>query len=199
MNYYELLDKVLKEIPFKQLDKPYGIVFIGGPGYGKSTISKILSEKLDIYVTANDRIRRIFDSVGVEQNQELLEKIAEARTIYMLENKIGMIIDANMQFHYKKVIENFNKYNTKLYFIKIDCSEEEVLRRIKERKKLFDKDNSIISRAVEEDYYKYKERCLNNPFDENLVFYAINGDESIENITKQIENLCTIIKEDLKK
>jgi len=189
MNYNDILDLIIKEIPKEPSEKVYGITFIAGPGTGKSTVSKYISEKFDVYVTANDRIRRILEKHGIDPEQSLVEKLAEDRTIYMLENKISMIIDANMMFHWQTACNNFKKYNAKLYFIKIDCPKEEVIKRINERQIKWNSDSSILSRATEEDYYKFLEKSKNSDFPENLIYYNINSNCDISNIKKQIEEL----------
>ncbi len=135
MSYEDILDLIIKEIPKNVSDKLFGITFVAGPGAGKSTIAKYISDKFGVYVTANDKIRRILEGNGIEPEQSLVERLAENRTIYMLENKISMIIDANMMFHWKTACNNFKKYDAKLYFIKIDCPENQIIARIKERQK----------------------------------------------------------------
>lgn len=189
MNYNDILDLIIKEIPKNSSEKVYGITFIAGPGTGKSTIAKYISEKFGVYVTANDKIRRILEKNGIEPEQSLVEKLAEDRTVYMLENKISMIIDANMMFHWKTACNNFDKYNATLYFIKITCPESQIIKRIQERQKNWDRDSSILSRATEQDYYKFLEKCKNSDFPEDLIFYTINSNCDISEIKKQIEKM----------
>lgn len=83
--------------------------------------------------------------------------MANDRTIYLLKNKTSHIIDANMEFFWEMASKNYNKYNAKLFFIELICNENEVLKRIDDREKSFDK-NDNLSRATKQDYYKYIER-----------------------------------------
>lgn len=196
LNYDKLFEMVIKDIPIKSENKLYGISFIGAPGIGKSTVSKILSEKLGIYVTANDKIRRLLDEVGINasDNQALVERLASDRTVYMLKNNTSMIIDANMLTAYTAVEENFNKYNSKCLFIKLNCSEEEILNRIAKRKTEFGKTGNF-SRATEEDYYKYKHNEKENKYPKEKIFYTIDTEKDIE---KQINELIIKIKKKFK-
>jgi ABC-type polysaccharide/polyol phosphate transport system ATPase subunit len=41
-NYKQLLEMIIKDVPIKEDKNNYGISFIGPPGIGKSTVSKIL-------------------------------------------------------------------------------------------------------------------------------------------------------------
>ena len=196
MDYNELFDLVVKDIPLSNEDKVFGITFFAPPGAGKSTISKILSEKTGLYVTANDKIRRIAEKFGinVNENRQMIESLANDRTVYMLQNKTSMIIDANMQFFWEKAIENFKNHGAELYFVKIECDEETIIKRIEERASMFETNKENYSRAVVDDYYKYKEKSNIKPIPEELVFFTIKTDTTIEEIEKQIDELIKKIK-----
>ncbi len=197
MNYsYEcILKKLISEIPINSKDNVYGITFIAGPGFGKSTVANILSKKLGLYITANDRIRRLYDELGFDnyKYEDDIKRMANDRTIYLLQNKTSHIIDANIEFFYDMALNNYNRYNAKLFFVELKCKEEEVLRRIKNRTKEFGK-NDNQSRATIEDYYKYIERKEQKKFPRELIFYTINTDTSIEEIEKQVDSLIEKIK-----
>jgi len=195
-DYEKIFKRVISDIPVKRDNKVYGITFIAPQGTGKSRVSNILSEKLNVYVTANDKIRRILEEFGIdpEEQSKLVNKLAEDRTIYMLENKTSMIIDANMRLFYDIAMSNFNKYNAKLYFVRLECSEEEILRRIDERSKNFGVDKENYSRANRENYAKYKEKEKNSYFPENLVFFTIDTEKDLN---FQIDKLIEKLKKDL--
>lgn len=199
MNYEEIFKIVISDIPIKQEEKTFGITFIAGPGMGKTTISKMISNNTGIYITANDKIRRIIENLGIDpqENHKLVEKLANDRTVYMLENKSNMIIDANMQFFWKEAVNNFKNHNAKLYFVKLICEEEEIIRRIKEREKTFGEDKENFSRVGVEAYYKYKEKLKNSDFPEDLIFYNIDVNKSKEEIELQINSLLKKIGDDL--
>lgn len=160
ISYQELYSMVIKDIPISDDEFVYGISFIGSPGVGKSTIANLISKRLNVYVTTNDKIRRMLDDLGIDSfsNQPLVEKLAYDRSHFMLENNTSMIIDANCLTAYKAVEENFSHFDAPCFFIKLECSEQEILKRLDYRESQFGKDKNNYSRAVREDYYRYLER-----------------------------------------
>lgn len=204
INYEYLYNIVIKDIPISKVDFVYGISFIGPPGIGKSTIANLISNKLNIYVTANDKIRRILDSLGIDasNNQSLVEKLAYDRISYMLENSTSMIIDANCLTAYKVVEENFSHFNVPCFFIKLECSEEEILRRLDYRESQFGIENNNFSRAVRKDYYSYLERLKNNPFPKEKIFFTIdtegNLDTQVDSLVKKMQEHIKAVKQKAK-
>lgn len=194
-SYDRILNEILSKVPINESDNVYGIAFIAGPGFGKSTVANMLSEKLGILVVCNDQIRRFIDKLGFDSNeyQEDVKKMAFDRTVYLLKNKTSHIVDANMQFHWQMAIENYSKYNAKLYFIEIKCNEEEVLRRIDKRITEFGT-NDNQSRATREDYNRYIMMQKESNIPSDVIFYTINTDTSIEEIEKQVDLLVDKIK-----
>lgn len=199
IKYKEIFNLVIRDIPLTNEPHVFAITFIAPPGIGKSTVSKILSKKLNIYVTANDKIRRLVETLGINpiENSDLVEQLANDRTVYMLENRTSMIIDANMQFFWEKAVQNFKDYNAKLYFVKLDCEEKKIIERIKERSLNFNQNNENYSRAVVEDFYRYKRKAMQSNFPQELIFYTIDANQSIDNVEIQIENLVMKIRDDL--
>ena len=138
-------------------------------------------KRLDLYVTANDKIRCILDELGYDvdgEHRTLVESLANDRTKYMLRNGISMIIDANMNGFYEMAINNFNEFNAKLFFIKLECSEEVILDRIEKR--LINRESNNYSKADKEVYFKNKERFKLKPFPDELVFATINTEDDID-------------------
>lgn len=181
-SYEELLEMVVRDIPINKSKMVYGITFIGLPGVGKSTVANKLSKKLGLYVTANDKIRRILDELGYDVDGEyrtLALSLANERTRYMLKNSVSMIIDANMNGFYEMAINNFNEFNAKLFFIKLECSEDVILDRIDKRLVSSKKNN--YSKADRNAYFANKERFKLKPFLEDLVFATINTENDIDN------------------
>lgn len=193
IDYDYLYHLIIKDIPIVKDDFLYGITFIGPPGIGKSTIAKLLSKRLNLYVTANDKIRRMLDDLGIDSvtNQPLVEKLAYDRSRYMLENHTSMIIDANCLTAYKLVEENFHSFHAPCFFIKLDCSEKEILRRLDYRETQFGKDENNFSRATRKDYNSYLERLRKNPFPEEKIFFTICTEKEL---APQIEELVKKIK-----
>lgn len=195
-SYDKILEQLLLEIPLNPQDKVYGITFIGGQGFGKSTVAKMLSKKLGLYITVNDRIRRLYDELGFDNKvyEDDIKKMANDRTIYLLKNKTSHIIDANMEFFYEMAINNYSKYDAKLFFIELTCSEEEALKRIRNR---IENSDDNYSCATEEDYYKYLEKKKTHSFPKDKIFYTINTENNLEEIEKSVDLLVEKIKNEL--
>ena len=200
MNYsYEnIFEKLVAEIPLKPSDNVYGITFIAGPGFGKSTVAKIISKKLGLYITVNDKIRRLYNELGFDDvaYEDDIKRMANDRTIYLLDNKTSHIIDANMEFFWEMALNNYNNHNAKLFFVELSCAEEEVLKRIGVRKDNFGK-NDNLSRATEADYYNYLEKKKTNGIPKNKIFFTIHTDTSVEEIEKQVDILIEKIRSDI--
>ena len=96
-SYEMILKKLLAEIPIKESKNVYGIAFIAGPGFGKSTVANMLSEKLGLLIVASDQIRRFYDKLGFGNTkyEDDIKKIAFDRIVYLLEHKTSHIVDAN--------------------------------------------------------------------------------------------------------
>ena len=195
-SYESMFEKVKQEIPIKKSDKVYGVTFIGGPCFGKTYVANILAKKTGLYITANDRIRRIYDESGFNniEYEADIKKMANDRTVYLLENRTSHIIDANMEFFWEMAENNFKNYNAKLYFVELKCDEEEVIRRINAREKEFGKDPNNHSRATIDDYYIYLERKKNKGIPQEKIFFTINTDS--DNIEEQVDELIRRIEED---
>lgn len=200
LNYESLYQMVIKDIPITHDDVVFGITFVGPPGIGKSMVANLLSKRLNVYVTANDEIRRMLDDVGIDssKNQPLVEKLAYDRSKFMLENNTSMIIDANCLTAYKAVEENFGYFGVPCFFIKLECNENEILRRLEYRETQFGKDKNNFSRTTKKDYDLYLERLKNNPFPEEKVFFTMDTDKElapqIEEVVNKIEHKMNLQK-----
>ncbi len=197
-SYTKILDKLLSEVPINESDNVYGITFVAGPGFGKSTVANMLSKKLGLLIVVNDQIRSFYDELGFDNTkyEDNIKKMAYDRTVYLLEHKTSHIVDANFQFCWKMAMDNYGKYNAKLFFIELICSEDEVLRRIKDRESNFGK-NDNQSRATIEDYNRYLNLKKENNMPSDLIFYTINTDTSIEEVEKQVDLLVEKLKKEI--
>ncbi|MBR3198523.1 MAG: AAA family ATPase [Bacilli bacterium] len=194
-SYDLIFNKLVNEIPINKSDKVYGITFIAGPGYGKSTVASMIAKKLNLYITANDKIRRLYDKLGFDNvlYEDDIKKMANDRTVYLLKNKTSHIIDANMEFFWQMATDNYQKYNAKLIFIELVCDENEILKRIDKRAQNYDKSNNL-SRAGREDFYKYLELKKEKGIPKDKIFYKINTNCSLKEIEKQVDLFINKLK-----
>lgn len=187
MEYNEIYNQLINEIPLNKSENVYGILFIAGPGFGKSTVAKMLSNKLNIFIASNDAVRRLFnENNDVPETKELVVKLVIDRLHYLLENKICHIIDGDSEFYYDEYKRIYNSYNTKMIVIKLECSEETILNRLDNRALSFGKSDNK-SRATREDYYIYLDKLKKNTNTIDNNYYVINTDTSYEEIEKQVD------------
>ena len=196
-SYEAVFEIVKKEIPIKKSNSVFGITFVAGQGTGKSYVANIISQKTGLYVTSNDRIRRIYDELGFSNYdyEEDIKRMANDRTIYLLENRVSHIIDANMEFFWEMAEKNFKKYGAKLYFVELICDEDEIIKRITKRANSFHNTDNY-SRATVDDYYAYLERKKKNAFPKEKIFFSIDVNVSGEKLEKQIDELLKKVGED---
>ena len=143
MEYNEIYNQLINEIPLNKSENVYGILFIAGPGFGKSTITKMLSSKLNLFIASNDAVRRLFnENNDVPETKELVVKLVIDRLHYLLENKICHIIDGDSEFYYDEYKRIYNSYNAKMIVIKLECSEETILKRLDNRALSFGKSDN---------------------------------------------------------
>ena len=187
MEYNEIYNQLINEIPLNKRENVYGILFIAGPGFGKSTITKMLSSKLNLFIASNDAVRRLFnENNDVPETKELVVKLVIDRLHYLLENKICHIIDGDSEFYYDEYKRIYNSYNAKMIVIKLECSEETILKRLDNRALSFGKSDNK-SRATREDYYIYLDKLKKNTNTIDNNYYVINTDTSYEEIEKQVD------------
>ena len=191
MEYNEIYNQLINEIPLNKSENVYGILFIAGPGFGKSTITKMLSSKLNLFIASNDAIRRVINKdKDVPETRDLVLKLAFDRLEYLLDNKISHVLDGDSEFFFDKLYDLYNKYNARMIVIKLECSEETILKRLDNRALSFGKTDNE-SRAIRDDYYKYLDKLKNNSIKSDLNYYVINTDTSYEEIEKQVDELIT--------
>lgn len=187
MEYNEIYNQLINEIPLNKSENAYGILFIAGPGFGKSTVAKMLSDKLNIFIASNDAVRRVFNkNKDVPEAKETIANLVIDRLKYMLENRVSHIIDGDCEFFYEKYKELYKNYNVKMIVIKLLCSEETVLNRLDTRALSFGtSDNN--SRATRDDYYIYLDKLKKNTNIIDNDYYVINTDTSFEEVEKQVD------------
>ena len=73
------------------------ISFVGGPGYGKSTIAKILCQNMNLFHTSTDIIRNYLKNLNIDisdydKTTELVSSIAYPFQDFLFKNKIYEVL-----------------------------------------------------------------------------------------------------------
>jgi dephospho-CoA kinase len=198
MNYSDeqLIEKFIRTIEVKPANtkKLFAIGFIGLTGSGKSFVAQKISQKLNLYIASNDRIRRFFNELGYAGEsplQETLQKIAESCTRYLYQHKISHIIDADLILFHELALMHAQDFNARIYIIHITCPEEIIFQRLKKRAEEIQADNSAnLSRAGENKYFTRKKLHASLAFPK--FFYTIDTageiDEQIDDLILKLKN-----------
>lgn len=192
INYLELLEELVKDYKINAVEKPFIICFIGGPGYGKSFLAKLISERLNIPIVSNDRTRRFLDSIGIDSaNQDIVLKLAYLQMEYLIKHKSSMIVDANAIRQHEVISKKASELNIKCFYINLLCNQNTILERLNYRESQFGKDDNY-SRATKKEYYDYQSFLENNTFPSEKIFFEIKTDENLDDqlkkLFKKIEN-----------
>lgn len=194
INYAEILEKLVKDYKFDFVTKPFIICFIGGPGYGKSFLSKLISKKENIPIVSNDRTRRFLDSLGLDStDQDVVHKLEYLQIEYLIKHHSNIILDANAIRQHSVISKKAKELNIPCYYVNLLCNQEIILERLDYRESQFGKDDNY-SRATKRDYLDYQEEIKNIIFPSEKIFFEIKTDEDLD---KQVEKLFKKIKEDI--
>lgn len=194
----ELFEKFIKtiNIPAQNTKQLFSIGLIGLTGSGKSTVAKMIGEKLNLFVGSNDSIRRFLNDEGFpgeNPNQEMLQKIAEKASEFLYENKISHIIDADLIKFHENAKENAQNHKAKFYLIFVKCPEEIIFKRLEERnEKILQNPASNLSRVGKEEYLKRKKLHDELGLPEDIFFTIDNS----ENLSKQVDDLAAKLIEE---
>ncbi len=198
MDYSEqkLIDDFIKTVPITDPNSKelFVVGFVGPTGCGKSFVAGKIAEKLNLYISSNDRIRRFLNNLGFEGDhplQQVVEKTSIATTEYLLKNKISHIIDADLIRVHESAKQRMESFGAKLYIIEIVCPEEIILERIKKRRENIESNReNNFSRGTVEDYFERKQ--MHDSLKKPEFFFSI--DTSID-VDSQVNNLISKLKE----
>lgn len=193
----KLFDKFIATMKVKSSNTKelFGIGFIGLFGSGKSYVAEKISEKTGLYITRNDELRRFLNKEGFPGHtpiQESVEKIGPAIGRYLYENKISIILDADLFKHYNVAQENAEKFGGKFFIVRLICPEDVILQRLEKRKEHIDENpESNLSRVGKEEYFERKILHEGQPLPE--IFFTM--DTSLD-VDSQIDELINKLKKE---
>lgn len=196
----EIMNLFLEKNPIDKgvIKSPFLILLDGITGTGKSTVSRIISKKIDIVVLNNDKIRQFIYKTGFSTNwkdiQDLVKKIQYFRIEQTLKKGNNCLLDGNISNNFDSKISIIKKYNIKYYIIRLIYNRELVIDRIKNRKvdiKSLDSINGCetinYSNATVDDFLRMEKEKFIIP--KEFIYFEIDTSKNIDDIEKQIDKL----------
>lgn len=186
--------------------RPYIILFDGISGTGKSTIARIISEKLDVVVLNNDKVRQFLSRTNYIKksrypllaSQKLVKKIQYYRIKESIKNNNICVLDGNVINGFEDYINFFKRNNIKYYIVKIKYNRRKVIKRLYKRK--FDPKTFFINGSETINYseanimsFIYMEKNKRElPSEE--IYFRIDTSKSYRDIEKKVLELINKIE-----
>ena len=184
-------------------------IFFGPPGAGKGTQAKFLVKKLNSFqISTGDILRdeikkdteigkKIINNMnnGKFVEDEIVNKLLE-RIIFDSKKKNKLIFDGyprtiNQAKNLESLLKKSNQKIDYIFFLKVD--KDAIIERIEKRKileKRSDDDaNTILKRY---DIYMKETKPVLDFYSSKKVFYQIDGNLNIEQITNKIEGILKV-------
>jgi len=194
IHYTKLAEQLVKDYEIISTSNPFILCFIGGPGYGKSYLSKLISKKKQIPIISNDRIRRFLESIEIDSaRQDIVHKLAYLQMEYLIKRHSNIILDANAIIQHSVISKKAKELNVQCYYVNLSCNQDIILERIDYREKQFGKSDNY-SRATKKDYLDYLDLIKKISFPTEKIFFEIKTDEKLDD---QVEKLFEKIKSTL--
>lgn len=167
-------------IPEGTSDKPYIILFDAYSGMGKSTVSLIIAEHLDVVILNNDEVRRYIDDI--HDNTNLKDELQYMRLKLLYKHHNNCIWDCSFSHNYETKLKYIKDLGFKYYVIRLKCPEDVIKSRVSKRKL----DGVNFSAAPFETYLRMKSTIPLVP--DELVDFVIDTSLDIE------DQVCDFIK-----
>jgi adenylate kinase family enzyme len=143
----QIINKFLEEtiVPEKtEYKKPFIIALYGYSGSGKSTVARLFSRNLGIYIISTDKVRKYLYEINYSDDiyviNNLTSKITDLKVKKLLDSNNPVILDRSTSSI--KQLEDLKKHNVDIILIKLNSTHEENIKRI-----LAKKDKKEISGA----------------------------------------------------
>lgn len=195
MSTQEYIDAYLKTIttPSHNTKKLFAIGMVGLNGVGKSTFANALANELNLYVASNDQIRRWLNEqgfAGESPEQDLVQAIAEASSVFLYKQQISHIIDNDLVKFYKNAKNNANENGAEFYLLHLEAPEEVVLQRLEQRQQDIDSGTTNnLSRVGADEYFKRKQLHEELGQPEDLLLTINTFDDTMKGVNQVVESL----------
>ncbi len=188
------------------MDKARTIFFVGKPGCGKGTQAKLLAKKTGwTIISAGNKFRDLAAEntpvgrkVKTENDAGLLQPYWLATYLYLQElfalpDNAPIIFDG---FNRKVpeaelVLESLKWLDRSFSIVYLAVSDEEVRRRLNERKEVSGRVDDFAPEERLKEYYEHTENAI-EIFRDAEVLIEVNGEQPLEKISKEINTALTL-------
>lgn len=192
MSDNELISAYIKTIktPGHNTKKLFTIGMVALNGTGKSYFANTLADCLNLYVASNDRIRRWLNEQGFEgesPQQELMQKIAEASSIYLYKQHVSHIIDADLIKFHNVARQNAIANKAEFFLLHLTAPEDIVLERLAKREKdIASGQSDSLSRVGADEYFRRKELHNETGIPDGLLLTINTNNDIVEEVERTV-------------
>lgn len=206
MRYLELFLE-LNPIPCGNVKNPYLILMAGISGTGKSTIARMIAEKINIVVLNNDKVRQFIYKTGFTKDSEERRKLVKKIQYYRIEQALkagnNCILDGNISNDFEEKMAIINSSKIKYYIIRIIYDRDKVIERIGNRKiddevlKNVNGDETVnYSGAGLETFLRMEKNEYQIP--NKYIYFEIDTSKDLDDVSKQVDKFIEKLKKENK-
>lgn len=185
----------LNQVNFGKMDSPYVLLLDGTIGVGKSTVAKLIHDRVEIEVLSNDKIRNFLytelPDIDFDTREKVVKEIQYPRLKKTLDYGNNALLDADISGNFDKKIRIIQDMGYPYYIVRLVCDEKIHKERVLNRKiSLTDGRGSDVGNYSLADYHEFLfEYNRKNKLSDNQIYFTIDTSGSIEDIGKQVDNL----------
>lgn len=177
----ELIDGYLAQFEPQQVCSDLVVVlFAGIPGSGKSTMSKLLQDRIPSIRVENDKIRAyVIEQCGVwPTSMQLMEGTLK----WLANQRHGLVIlDSSIDRKYQTMLIETKKETCQIFVVSIESTPERALENIRERNQELPKLTNIDSYVEDHKYF------LKEIDPDYLIAQPFDMDETADALSKKIQ------------
>lgn len=136
------------------MKKPIFLIFVGVPGSGKTTLSKIIASKYSFSRVSTDEIKVELEDQCKKYDISELFEIQRQKFIELMNSKVNIISDSNSDkvCFRQKLVELAEEFNYDYSIIYLKNNYHELVKRVRLRKNSLDKSKRFVSEEILKKY-----------------------------------------------
>lgn len=169
------------------------ILFDAPIGYGKSYVSKMLSEQMDnVLILSNDKFRRAFCDYG-DERRNIWQPLVDEYIRKVLAAGYSIIMDANAANNFAKKKEFYDSLGVPSYIIRLTCPENILDQRLKDRDYTSPNATSFINYTDAKAINAKNAADSKNHIPDGQIFFTIDTSGDVEKqVSELVERLAAL-------